>query len=94
MNDYRNFQRKNCKKKGSNFNKHCKGKESIKQKNKYSIIISNKYKQIEQVKHSQRCDKFFSRSISLQNTCNHKLNYHANGYMIAPRNDDRNKHGH
>ena len=65
MNDYRNFQRKTRRKKGSNFNKHCKGKQALKQKNNYHVIFSNKYKQIDQSQHArhvrQRCDKFVKR---------------------------------
>ena len=53
MNDYRNFQRKTSKKKGVNFNKHCKGKHCIKQKNKYTAVISNKQTQIQQSKHER-----------------------------------------
>ena len=35
MNDYRNFQRKKCRKKGTNHNKHGKGKQCLQQKNQY-----------------------------------------------------------
>ena len=52
MNDYRNFQRRKGKKKGTSYNKYCKGKQSLKQKNKYYLTASNKHNQIKQTKHT------------------------------------------
>ena len=69
MNDYRNFQRKSSRKKGRTYNKHCKGKQSLKQKNKYNIVISNKYRRLQQLQHARHMHNdsyifFANRSIS------------------------------
>ena len=64
MNDYRNFQSKTRRRKGSNFNKHCKGKQALKQKNNYNIVFSNKHKQIAQSKHAQQYHKFVNKTRS------------------------------
>ena len=62
MNDYRNFERKKGRKKGTNHNKYAKGKGSLQQKNKYWHTKSNKQ---HNTKHGQRKTLTRNKTISV-----------------------------